>query len=41
MARIMAVVLVAFALAGCVFQSGNGYPQTVGPQGDTQGAVGG
>lgn len=41
MSRILAVIVLAFSLAGCVYRGGAGYPQTTGPQGDTPGAVAG
>ena len=44
MSRILAAIVLAVSLAGCVYGYGGGYssyPQTTGPQGDTPGAVAG
>lgn len=42
MSRILAAIVLAFSLAGCVYSTGySSYPQTTGPQGDTPGAVAG
>jgi hypothetical protein len=40
MTRVIAIVLLTFTLAACVYDGGGGYPRTLGPQGDTAGAVG-
>jgi hypothetical protein len=40
MIRMIAALLLTLALTGCVYDGGGGYPRTLGPQGDTAGAVG-
>jgi hypothetical protein len=40
MTRMIAALLLTLTLAGCVYDGGGGYPRTLGPQGDTAGAVG-
>lgn len=40
MTRVIAIVLLTLTLAACVYDGGGGYPRTLGPQGDTAGAVG-